>query len=153
MAAARGRRDNEVELWRQLVVLTNRIGNTLDRRLQRGHGVGVAEYTALTVMRDAEKTGGVRMQDLADAVGLSQPTVSRLVTRLENGGLATRSISDEGRRVMYARITPQGKAVVAEAAGTFQKEITTALDVAAFDERTAALVARLRHDPGAAAGE
>lgn len=150
MAAARGRRDNEVDLWRQLVVLTNRISSTLDKRLQRGHGVSVAEYTALTVMRDTEKAGGVRMQDLADAVGLSQSTVSRLVARLETDGLATRVISDEDRRVMYARISAQGKKVVTEAAGTFRKEVVTALDVAAFDERTASLVARLRHDPAAA---
>lgn len=147
MAAGRGRRDSEVELWLQLMVLTSRIGSTLDKRLQRGHGISVAEYTALAVMRENEKAGGVRMQDLAEAVGLSQSTVSRLVARLENEGLASRNISAEDRRVMYAQISDQGKAVVADAAATFQKEITTALDVASFDEQTASLVARLRHNP------
>ncbi|CAM5311669.1 MarR family transcriptional regulator [Streptomyces xanthochromogenes] len=152
MTAGRGRRDGEVELWRQLTVLTSRISNTLDKRLQRGHGVSVAEYTALVVMRDNAKSGGVRMQDLAEAVGLSQSTVSRLVARLENEGLAGRVISEEDRRVMYAQISEQGTAVIADAAATFQKELTTALDVASFDEQTASLVARLRHNPATAGG-
>ncbi|MET9295195.1 MarR family transcriptional regulator [Streptomyces sp. NPDC003077] len=150
VAAGRGRRDTEIELWLQLTVLTSRISSTLDKRLQRGHGVSVAEYTALVVMRENAKAGGVRMQDLAEAIGLSQSTVSRLVARLESEGLATRSIGEEDRRVMYAQISDQGKAVVTAAAATFQKELTTALDVASFDEQTAPLVARLRHNPASA---
>ncbi|MEU3529642.1 MarR family transcriptional regulator [Streptomyces sp. NPDC038707] len=152
MASARVRRDNEAELWRQMTVLTSRINSTLDRRLQRGHGITVAEYTALSVMRDHEKAGGVRMQDLAEQVGLSQSTVSRLVARLESAGLADRIIGEEDRRVMNACITAQGKSLVAEATATFQKELTTALDVASFDDQTAPLVARLRHDPTAVGG-
>ncbi|MER5741167.1 MULTISPECIES: MarR family transcriptional regulator [unclassified Streptomyces] len=152
MAAGRGRRGSEVELWLQLSVLTSRVSGTLDKRLQRGHGISVAEYTALVVMQENAKAGGVRMQDLADAIGLSQSTVSRLVARLENEGLAGRTISEEDRRVMYARISDQGAAVVADATGTFRKELTTALDVASFDEKTAPLVARLRHDPATARG-
>ncbi|MEV7522679.1 MarR family transcriptional regulator [Streptomyces sp. NPDC091371] len=151
MAAAQGRRDGEVDVWRQMVALTNRIGNTLDRKLQRAHGLSVAEYTALTVLSEHKRSGGVRMQDLAEAVGQSQSTMSRLIVRLENSDLAGRSISAEDRRVTYAQITETGERVVAEAVDTFKKELGTALDVASFDERTASLVARLRHNPAAPA--
>ncbi|MFI1282240.1 MULTISPECIES: MarR family winged helix-turn-helix transcriptional regulator [unclassified Streptomyces] len=152
MAAAQARRDDELDTWRRLVVLTNQISNTLDRRLQRVHGVSVAEYTALVVMQENKRSGGIRMQDLADAIGLSQSTVSRLVARLEKDGLTERTIGAEDRRVTYAHVTEAGETVVAEAAGTFAKELHTAMDVAAFDHRTASLVARLRHDPAAPAG-
>ncbi|MCJ0871905.1 MarR family winged helix-turn-helix transcriptional regulator [Streptomyces sp. AP-93] len=151
MAAVQGRRDSEVDIWRQMVALTNRIGNTLDRRLQRAHGLSVAEYTALTVLAERKRAGGVRMQDLAEAVGQSQSTMSRLIVRLENSDLAGRTISAEDRRVTYAQITETGERVVAEAVDTFKKELGTALDVASFDERTASLVARLRHNPAAPA--
>ncbi|WEH34584.1 MarR family transcriptional regulator [Streptomyces sp. AM 4-1-1] len=147
VAAARGRRNSEHELWRQLLLLVNRVGGTLDKKLQRQHGVSVSEFTVLSTLADVEKGGGMRMQELADAVGMSQSTMSRLVGRLESGGLATRTISDQDRRAMYARITEQGKELVAEADGTFGKELGVALDMAAFDSSTASLVARLRHDP------
>ncbi|MEJ8642011.1 MarR family transcriptional regulator [Streptomyces sp. MS1.HAVA.3] len=147
VASGRRRRPRtELELWRQLTQLTNMLSSSLDKRLTRQHGVSVSEFTALSTLAEAGSSG-VRMQDLADAIGLNQSTVSRLVARLESSGLATREVSERDRRCTYAMITEQGNAIAEEAIGTFQKEFNTALDVAGFDERTAPVVARLRHDP------
>ncbi|MFD9797163.1 MarR family winged helix-turn-helix transcriptional regulator [Streptomyces sp. NPDC059070] len=146
MVASGRRQRGELELWRQLTQLTSVLSSSLDKRLARQHGVSVSEFTALSTLAEGGAEG-VQMQDLADSIGLNQSTVSRLVARLENSGLATRAVSERDRRCTYATITERGRAIVDEATGTFQKEFSTALDIAAFDERTAPLVARLRHDP------
>ncbi|WP_326587448.1 MarR family winged helix-turn-helix transcriptional regulator [Streptomyces sp. NBC_01294] len=146
MVASGRRHGAEIEMWRQLTQLTGLLSSSLDKRLTRRHGVSVSEFTALSTLTEADR-GGIRMQDLADAIGLNQSTVSRLIARMESSGLATREIGARDRRCTYAVITDQGRTIAEEARGTFQKEFNTALDTAAFDERTAAVVARLRHDP------
>ncbi|CAM5397310.1 MarR family winged helix-turn-helix transcriptional regulator [Streptomyces abikoensis] len=135
--------DRELALWRQLTVLTSYVGNALDKRLMRSHGVSLSEFMALTVLAEAGPEG-VRMQPLADATGLNSSTISRLVARLESSGLARRSLCEEDRRATYAHATDQGREVAAEARETFGKELGTALSVAAFDERMAPVVNVLR---------
>ncbi|WP_237773379.1 MarR family transcriptional regulator [Streptomyces luteocolor] len=142
---ARGRLGGQQELWRQLLLLVNGVGTTLDKKLQRQHGITASEFTALSILGG----GRLRMQELADSVGLSQSTMSRLVGRLEGAGLAARTAGEEDRRVMFAQLTEEGKKLVARAQGTFSKELELALDVASFEPATASLVNRLRHDPTA----
>ena len=141
--AARGRLNGELELWRQLLLLVNGVSTTLDKKLQRQHSVTASEFTALSVLG----RGALRMQELADSVGSSQSTMSRLVTRLENEDLVARTVGEEDRRVMFAHLTAEGKKLVAQAQGTFAKELSLALDLASFEPETASLVNRLRHAP------
>src|SRR5918998_429759 len=51
-----------------------------------------------------------RMQELAEAVYLSQSALSRLIGRLEGEGLVTRAICSEERRGLYACLTAEGRA-------------------------------------------
>src|SRR5215212_7344188 len=51
-----------------------------------------------------------RMQELAEAVYLSQSALSRLIGRLETEGLVTRAICSEDRRGIFACITEEGRA-------------------------------------------
>jgi DNA-binding MarR family transcriptional regulator len=69
--------------------------------------------TAATLTR-LERSGPIRLSELASAEGTTQPTMTQLVTRLENDGLATRNPDpDDGRAVLVA-ITPAGSRAVAE---------------------------------------
>ena len=49
------------------------------------------------------------MQELGDALHLSQSALSRVVARLEQDGLATRGMCAEDRRGIYVCITDAGR--------------------------------------------
>lgn len=74
---------------------------------------GLAFTTALALsMLDGEES--VRLTTLASVIGVSQPSMSNLVKRLEQQGMATRaSDPDDGRATLIA-ITETGRAFLAE---------------------------------------
>ena len=53
--------------------------------------------------------GKFRMQELADAVHSTQSTVSRVVARLEDEGLACRAMCPDDRRGIFASLTEAGE--------------------------------------------
>ncbi|MGV9987205.1 hypothetical protein [Streptomyces olivaceus] len=71
--------------------------------------------------------------------------MSRLVTRLENKGLTARVSCEHDRRGVYCMLTPAGAERGERAEARCREELTGLLDVASFDDRWAALVARFRH--------
>ena len=77
-----------VEAWRDLLERHARTTSALERRLQHEHGLGVSEYEVLERLATSDKDER-RMQELADAVHLSQSALSRVVARLEADGLVT----------------------------------------------------------------
>jgi DNA-binding MarR family transcriptional regulator len=133
----------EVQLWRQLVTLTSRINQVLDRQLTRAHDLTLTELLALMALREGPDMG-MRQQDLADSVGMDQSSASRLAKRLETKGLANRVRCEHDRRGVYCAITDAGRQRIRAAETTLTGDLSAELDVAAFDERTAAVVARLR---------
>src|SRR6476620_12502269 len=96
-----------VEVWRELLDRHARTTSALERSLHE-HGLGVSEYEVLERLATGEKDER-RMQDLAEAVHLSQSALSRVVARLEADGLVTRSICSNDRRGIYACITDDGR--------------------------------------------
>ena len=97
-----------VEAWRELVERHARATSSLERRLQHDHGLGVSEYEVLERLAAAGKEES-RMQDLAEAVHLSQSALSRVVARLEADGLVTRGMCPEDRRGIMACLTDAGR--------------------------------------------
>jgi DNA-binding MarR family transcriptional regulator len=98
-----------VEVWRDLLDRHARTTAALERRLQDEHGLGVSEYEVLERLAAPGKDQR-RMQELAEAVHLSQSALSRVVGRLEAEGLVTRGICYEDRRGIYACLTESGRA-------------------------------------------
>src|SRR5437764_275599 len=96
-------------LWSRVVTLHGRIEQELAKALHRGHGLGLSEYRALSRLSTADD-GELRIQELADAIGLNQSSVSRLVARLEGAGLTRRALCPNDRRGVYSVITEQGRA-------------------------------------------
>ena len=93
--------------WRELLERHARTTASLERRLQHDHGLGVSEYEVLERLAAAGKDA--RMQELADAVHLSQSALSRVVARLEGDGLVTRGMCPEDRRGIKACLTNSGR--------------------------------------------
>jgi DNA-binding MarR family transcriptional regulator len=131
-------------VWNDVVTLHGRVEHRLAKELQRRHGIGLSEYRALCRLSRADD-GELRMQELADLIGLNQSSVSRLVARLEGAGLTRRDMCPNDRRGVYTVITDKGRTVQREAAPTYAETLTEALDAAAADPALASFVAALRH--------
>jgi DNA-binding MarR family transcriptional regulator len=110
-----------VETWRGVALCHAKVSGALDKALEREHGIGLSEFEVLERLATTDGVDGVkgrRMQDLAEAVCLSQSALSRLIGRLEAGGLVQRAMCTNDRRGIYAHITPEGRALWEKAAPT-----------------------------------
>ncbi|MEO3751735.1 MarR family transcriptional regulator [Streptomyces sp. B6B3] len=143
--------------WCALSALHDRIEAHVERALQTGHGLSVREYSVLDVLgRQRPRDGGhLRMNELADAVVLSQSATTRLVNRLEERGLLTRDLCPTDRRGIYTEVTDAGRRLLAEARPTNDAALAEALDRAERRPELAPLVTAVRtleHRPPAAPG-
>jgi DNA-binding MarR family transcriptional regulator len=98
-----------VEAWHDLLARHARTTAALERRLQRDHALGVSEYEVLERLAGADPDER-RMQELAEAVHLSQSALSRVVARLEADGLVKRGMCADDRRGVKACLTDAGRA-------------------------------------------
>jgi DNA-binding MarR family transcriptional regulator len=81
--------------------------------LLKEYGLSPTQYNALRILRGAG-THGVTCGELSERMLTKDPDVTRLIDRLETRGLLTRARSDEDRRVVRTRITPEGLDVLAK---------------------------------------
>jgi DNA-binding MarR family transcriptional regulator len=109
MAAAMAVETDRVDVWHELMNRYARTMSALERRLETEHGLGVSEYEVLERLASPDKDQR-RMQELAEAVHLSQSALSRVVGRLEADGLVQRGMCATDRRGIYACLTDAGRA-------------------------------------------
>lgn len=133
----------DAELWDQVVVLHAQVEHELTKALRR-HGLTPSEYRALCRLAVADG-GELRMQELADLIGLNQSSVSRLVAKLESNGLTERSLCPNDRRGVYTVITDEGRARRSEADPTYREALDVTLGKAASDETLGHVTTALRH--------
>ena len=96
-----------VDAWRGLLATHARTHSALEHALKE-HGLGVSEFEVLERLAtkpDDER----RMQELGEAVHLSQSALSRVVGRLEADGLVTRGMCSYDRRGIYVCLTDAGR--------------------------------------------
>lgn len=79
----------------------------------RGGAVTMPEYDVLYTLTDCPE-GGVRLGELAEHVRLSQPGLSRLVERMESGGLVRRERDPHDGRGTLVALTARGREVQLE---------------------------------------
>ena len=103
--------------WRAFLDTHATVIGVLERELDEELGLPIGWYDVLTNLND-EPEGRIRMQDLAESVMLSRSGLTRLVDRMEQGGLVTREMCPIDRRGTYAVITPEGIAALQRAAPT-----------------------------------
>ena len=117
------------EGWRALAGLHARVEGEIERALQAAHGLSVSEYAVLDAL-SREPDWHLRMQQLADAVVLSQSATTRLVTRLEADGLLSRRLCATDRRGIYTEATETGRERLAAARPTHDAALQRALEAA-----------------------
>lgn len=132
-----------MDRWDRIVTLHAHVEHELTTALQQRHGLGLSDYRALARLA-ATADGELRMQELAVAVGLDQSSVTRLVARLEQAGLARRDLCPDDRRGVYTVITEGGRERVTAARPHYEQALTKALAEAAADPLLAPMVAALR---------
>lgn len=100
--------DAALDHWHTLLEQHARVTCALERALGEHH-LGVSEFEVLDELA-RQPDFECRMQALADVVHLSQSALSRVVGRLEDQGLVTRSMCQQDRRGIFAHLTDEGRA-------------------------------------------
>ena len=80
----------------------------LSRRLRRHELAGLTP-TQLAALSTVERSGPLRLGDLAAAEGIAPSTLTRLVTVLEEAGYVTRQPDPSDARASTIAITPLGR--------------------------------------------
>ncbi len=107
----------EMRAWRAYVDGAQRLMGVLNKDLQDGHDLTMAEYRIL-VMLSESADGSLRMSDLADGVLSSRSRLTHQIRRMEADGMVGRDTCvDDGRGVL-AVITEEGRRRLADAAPT-----------------------------------
>ncbi|MFD5476494.1 MarR family winged helix-turn-helix transcriptional regulator [Streptomyces hawaiiensis] len=108
------------------------VAGTVVRSLVDRRGMS---FTTASTLGRLEREGPARLTALAVAEGVAQPSMTQLVQRLENQGLATR-VSDPGDgRVTLVAITEAGREVLAERRRERNARLVRRLAALSEDER------------------
>ncbi|WP_045303147.1 MarR family winged helix-turn-helix transcriptional regulator [Saccharothrix sp. ST-888] len=101
-----------VAAWRDLLARHAAVSTALERELGELHGLGMSDFEVLERLFEDERRVDhkLRVQDLAQTVHLSQSALSRLIGRLEKGGLVERAMCDADRRGIFVTLTEAGRA-------------------------------------------
>ena len=99
-------------LWQEVLVELRRIIRATDlqsKRMVKACGLTIPQIVVLRAIADL---GDVTVRRVSEHVSLSQATVTTILNRLESRGLVTRVRSESDKRVVNARLTPAGVAVL-----------------------------------------
>ena len=107
----------ELAAWRGFLRVHSGLVRELNADLEADHGLPLTHYEVLLHLERAPCCR-LTMSELAQSVLLSQSGVTRLVDRLEQAGLVVREGCPEDRRVMYARLTDEGRCALEAARPT-----------------------------------
>jgi DNA-binding MarR family transcriptional regulator len=113
--------------WRELNAAHAAVQAALEHELRREHDLSTIEYEVLDRLGECAQCKS-RMQELAEAVHVTQSTVSRVVARLEDEGLTTRMMCADDRRGIFASLTDSGRARLETATPTYRRVIAQTLD-------------------------
>ncbi|MBB4914146.1 MarR family winged helix-turn-helix transcriptional regulator [Streptosporangium saharense] len=109
--------DPVVQKWRDVLAKHAAASCVLERELSERHRLGMSEFEVLERMVEGGREK-YRVQEVADAVHLSQSACSRLIARLEKAGLVCRNMCEADRRGVFVRITDEGRTRHREAVPT-----------------------------------
>ena len=99
--------DSVVKAWARLVKAQHKVMGAVEADLRKAGLPPLAWYDVLLELRRSEK--GLRQLEIEGRLLLAQHNVSRLVDRLEKGGLARRSPVAEDGRGQLVSITEEGR--------------------------------------------
>ena len=118
---------------RQLLDTTPQIMRFIraEMRSHRGHDLSVPQFRTLTfINRNPE----ISLSNLADHLGLTLPSTSKLVDGLVNQKIITRHESKEDRRRLTLALTKNGEEILRTARGATQNHLKDVLHELSADE-------------------
>jgi DNA-binding MarR family transcriptional regulator len=98
--------------------------------------------TATATLADLERSGPQRLTALAVREGVTQPAMTQLIARLQEGGLVRREADPGDGRVVQVRLTDQGRDTLARRRALRAERLAVILDRISAEDR-AALAAAL----------
>lgn len=106
--------------WSEVASFCSAVDASLDKWLTDRYRLGITEYRAL-VLLSGSSDKELRIAVLAQRVGLTSTSTTRLVTRLETKGLVRRDVCEDDGRGVYAVIDGPGEELLREARGPFER--------------------------------
>jgi DNA-binding MarR family transcriptional regulator len=156
---ALARLNHQTALWQSFLAAHLQIVGQLADEMLREHQLPLEWFDVLVHLADLP---GMRahQKELRDRVLLSESGVSRLLVRMENAGLITRSTADDDRRSVEIAVTDAGRAALLAAieshlqlvAALFSDRLT-ATDQAALSWVLSKLLAKAKPDCAASPEE
>jgi DNA-binding MarR family transcriptional regulator len=113
-SGTRGTRSPEEDAFVSLV----RTADLLSRKVEqvvRAAGISPHQYNVLRILRGSPQ--GLPCREIGGRMISRDPDITRLLDRLEKAGLVSRSRESKDRRMVLARITPQGLRLLAHLDG------------------------------------
>ncbi len=139
----------EFRLEESLGYLLNRVAGKMRMALERAlaeHEVTAQQWAALALLGGG---GQVSLLDVAAGLGVDLGATSRLISRLEEKELVTRSKSDADGRVMHLALTPKAQRLLPKLARS-AAEVNLAFEAGMSPSERRLLVSTLdrilRHD-------
>jgi DNA-binding MarR family transcriptional regulator len=120
---------DRIEWLSDLVQLEIALWNRIDARLRAEHDLSLAYFWPLYMVGCSED-GSLRVGELATAIGATVGGASKLVDRIERGGLLRREPDAADRRASRVALTEDGRRRLVAAGATYEAEMATALDAA-----------------------
>ena len=122
--------DDGLAAWLTLLQTHSVVVDALERDLEEAERLPLPWFEVLIQLSGAPE-GRLKMQELAHSVLLSKSGVTRLVDRMAEAGLITRTACETDRRVVYAILTPEGRAALRRAlpvhADSLERHFSTVL--------------------------
>lgn len=112
--------------WSALSAAHARVAERLTAALGAAAGLSINDFEVLLRL-DRAADPGLRLADLQPAVRLTQPSLSRLVTRLSQQGWVSRQGDPADRRGVRLALTPAGRDVLARAVPVHARTIREVL--------------------------
>jgi MarR family 2-MHQ and catechol resistance regulon transcriptional repressor len=103
-------KDSGVHLWLVLMRAHRAVSRHAMRSIEPS-GLGFSDFAVLEVLLNK---GPQKVNDIGRRVDLTSGSITTAVDRLEKRGFVVRGLDDEDRRSRIVRLTPAGRARIAE---------------------------------------
>ncbi|MFY1673577.1 MarR family winged helix-turn-helix transcriptional regulator [Plantactinospora sp. WMMB334] len=121
--------------WSQIALFASAVDTRLGKWLADAYSIGLTEYRALLLLSRAPDKE-LRVNDLAQQVGLNQSSVTRLLSRLEAKSLSYRDICPDDGRGVYAVIADKGMELLREVRTPYEAKVAEVLEDVADQQVT-----------------
>ncbi|MEW7978171.1 MAG: MarR family transcriptional regulator [Candidatus Sedimenticola endophacoides] len=106
---------SETHYWHEVLVSLRRIIRATDLQSKRIMKLAGLTIPQIMVLRAIASLGDVTVRRISAHVSLSQATVTTILNRLEARRLIERTRNQRDKRVVNARLTDNGRAILAQA--------------------------------------